>query len=176
MDLIKTPNPSFDKKLFLQSLAKQDQPVEFKITGVGNIFKSKMNGNPHFFIEMEILTDFPDCKTYELDLTGKHLINADGTKNIVNINAKGEIMGFPYQLVPSEEPEKYTISNKTNLFNLVNYAFITKGIVSEGNQQGFNNVTFDEIKEALLGLEFKATSILHTKTRYNPYYKLVPVK
>ena len=176
MDLIKTPNPSFDKSLFLKSLAKQDQPVEFKITGVGNIFKSKMNGNPHFFIEMEILTDFLNCATYELDLVGNHLINDDGTKNIVKINAKGEIIGFPYQLVPSTEPEKYTVSNKTNLFSLLNYAFITKGIVGDGNQQGFNNVTFDEIKEALLDLKFKGTSILHTKTRYNPYYKLVPVK
>lgn len=176
MDLIKTPNPAFDKKLFLKSLAKQDQPVEFKITGVGNIFKSKMNGNPHFFTEMEILTDFPDCETYELDLMGKHLVTEDGTKNIVKINAKGEIIGFPYQLVPSTEVEKYTVSNKTNLFSLLNHAFITKGIVAEGNQQGFNNVTFDEIKEALLDLEFKGISILHTKTRYNPYYKLVPVK
>lgn len=128
-----------------------------------------MNGNPHFFIEMEILTDFPDCETYELDLMGKQLVTEEGTKNIIKINAKGEIIGFPYQLVPSTEPENYTVSNKTNLFSLLNHAFITKGIVAEGNQQGFNNVTFDEIKEALLDLEFKGISIFILKTRYNPY-------
>jgi len=52
MDLIKTPNPAFDKTLFLQSLAKYNKPVNFKITEVRNILKSKMNGNPNFFVEM----------------------------------------------------------------------------------------------------------------------------
>lgn len=175
MDLIKTPNPAFDKTLFLRSLAKYNKPVDFKITGVGNIFKSKMNGKPNFFVEMEILSDFPDCKVYELDLIGEPKKNEDGTKSIIKINAKDNIIGFPYQLVPSREPELYTISNKTNLFSLLNYAFINKGIVEPSNQDGFNNVSFDEITEALLGLEFKGISILIEKTTYNPYYKLVPL-
>ena len=70
MDLIKEPNPAFSKQLFLQSLYELGKPVQFKILRTGNIYKSKMNGKPNFMVEMEILTDFPDCKVYVLDLIG----------------------------------------------------------------------------------------------------------
>ena len=60
MDLIKEPNPAFNKQLFLQSLHKTDNPVHFKVLKLGNIFKSKQNGKPNFFVEMEILSNF-DC-------------------------------------------------------------------------------------------------------------------
>lgn len=52
---------------------------------------------------------------------------------------------------------------------------LLKRITAEGNQQGFNNITFDELKEALTGLEFWATSLYIEKTNYKPYYKFVPV-
>ena len=38
---------------------------------------------------------------------------------------------------------------------------LLKRITAEGNQQGFNNITFDELKEALTGLEFWAKSVLY---------------
>lgn len=174
MDLIKEPNPSFDKQLFLQSLHKNDEPVQFKVLKLGNIFKSKMNGKPNFFVEMEILSNF-DCKVMELDLIGYPAKDDDGNKITKTINVKNQVIGLPYQLVPAREPDKYNISNKTNLFPIVNYGFICKEIVPEGNQQGFNNVTFDELKEALTGLEFWAKSVYIEKTTYKPYYKFVPV-
>ena len=58
MDLIKEPNPAFNKQLFLQRLHKTDNPVHFKVLKLGNIFKSKQNGKPNFFVEMEILSNF----------------------------------------------------------------------------------------------------------------------
>ena len=175
MDLIKEPNPAFNKQLFLQSLYEYDKPVQLKILSTGNVFKSKMNGKPNFFIEMEILTDFPDCKVMDLDLIGEPKKNEDGSKKVIKINAKDEIIGIPYELKPAKEPELYNISNKTNLFSILNYAFITKGIVKAGNQQGFNNVSYDEIREALTGLVFCSKVVLVEKTTYKPYYKLVPV-
>lgn len=175
MELIKEPNPAFDKQLFLQSLYNNKEPIQFKVLKLGNIFKSRMNGKPNFFIEMEILTDF-NCKIMELDLIGNPAKDDDGNKIVKTVNVKNQVIGLPYQLVPAREPDKYNISNKTNLFSIVNYGFICKEIVPEGNQQGFNNVTFDELKEALTGLEFKATVIYIEKTTYKPYYKFVPVK
>lgn len=174
MDLIKEPNPAFEKQLFLKSLYDYNQPVQFKVLKLGNIFKSKMNGKPNFFVEMEILSNF-DCKIMELDLIGYPAKDDDGNKIIKTQNVINQVVGLPYQLVPAREPEKYNISSKTNLFPIVNYAFINKEIVPEGNQQGFINVTFDELKEALTGLEFKATVIYIEKTTYKPYYKFVPV-
>lgn len=58
MELIKEPAPIFEKKLFLKSLHEYKEGVNFKILKVGNIFKSKMNGKPNFFIDMEILSNF----------------------------------------------------------------------------------------------------------------------
>lgn len=176
MDLIKEPNPAFNKQLFLKSLHDLDKPVQFRVLKLGNIFKSKMNGKPNFFVELEILTDFPDCEIYELDLIGYPKRNDDGTKSTIKINAKDEIIGLPYELKPSREPELYNISNKTNLFSILNYAFINKGIVKAGNQQGFNNVSYDEISQALTGLVFWGKVVLIEKTTYKPYYKLVPTE
>ena len=176
MDLIKESNPSFDKSLFLESLADYNKPVHFKIMRVGNVFRSKINGKPNFFIDLEIISEFPNCKIYELDLLGNPIINEDGSKSIVEINAKSEIISLPYSLQPAKNPNVYVVSNKTNLFTILNYGFIKKGIISEGNHQGFNNVSFDEIKKALIDLEFKGKAILIEKTNFNPYYKLVPVE
>ena len=176
MELIKEPNPAFNKSLFLESLAGLEDPIKIRINYVGNVFISKMNGSPNFFVEMEILTDFPNCKVLDLDLIGRTQYNEDGSKKVTKINAKDEIIGFPYPLVPTREPEVYKISNKTNLFSLANYAFIKKGIVPAGNRKGFDKVSFKTLKEALTGLELKVTSVLHEKTQYKPYYKLIPVE
>ena len=174
MELIKEPNPAFDKQLFLQSLYKKDEPVQFKVLKLGNIFKSKMNGNPNFFIEMEILSNF-DCEIMELDLIGYPAKDDDGNRITKTVNVINQVVGLPYQLVPAREPDKYNISSKTNLFPIVNYAFMSKEIVPFGNQQGFTNVTFDELKEALTGLTFKGMVVYIERTTYKPYYKFVPV-
>lgn len=175
MDLIKEPNPAFTKKLFLQSLHEYDKAVHFNIIKISNIFKSKMNGKPNFYVEMEILSDFPDCKIQELDLIGEPMKDEYGNNKVLKVNAKDEIIGLPYELKPARKPELYNVSNKTNLFSLLNYAFIIKGMVKEGNQQGFNNVSYDEIREALTGLTFWGKVVLVEKTTFKPYYKLIPI-
>lgn len=175
MDLIKEPNPSFDKQLFLKSLHEHDEPVEFKVLKLGNIYKSRQNGKPNFYVEMEILTDF-DCKIMELDLVGYPQEDDDGNKITKTVNVINQVVGLPFELKPARERGKYIISNKTNLFPIVNYAFIDKGIVPEGNQQGFNNVTFDELREALTGLFFWGKVVLVEKTTLKPYFKLVPIE
>lgn len=176
MDLIKEPNPAFNKQLFLQSLYELDKPVKLGIIKTGKVYKSKMNGKPNFFIEMEILSDFPDCKVYELDLIGYPKKDENGNKIVTKINAKDEIIGIPYELKPSREPELYNISNKTNLFSILNYACITKDIVKPGNLQGFKNVTYDEISQALTGVVFWGKVVRVEKTTYKPYFKLVPTE
>ena len=175
MELIKEPNPAFDKKWFLKSLHKLDKPIRFKINGIGNIYKSKMNGKPNFFVEMEILTDFPDCEILQLNEVGDPILNEDGNKLTTFINAKDEIIGIPYPLVPSRDPNLYVVSNKTNLFKILNPALISKEMVKPGNQKGINNISFEEITEALKGFQFTGKSVLIEKTTYNPYYQLITV-
>ena len=118
MDLIKEPNPAFDKTLFLQSLYKKDEPVQFKVLKLGNIFKSKMNGKPNFFVELEILSNF-DCKIMELDLIGYPQKDENGNKITKTVNVKNQVIGLPYPLVPAKEPDKYNISNKSLIYNII---------------------------------------------------------
>lgn len=174
MELIKEASPIFEKKLFLKSLHEYKEGVNFKILKVGNIFKSKMNGKPNFFIDLEILSNFK-CEILKLDGAGYPLKDKNGKKITNYINVKNMVIGLPYPLQTAREKGKYNISNKTNLFSLLNHAFIVKDIVNKNNLAGFNEVTFNEIETALTGLEFKGTSIYITKTNYNPYYKLVPI-
>ena len=176
MELIKEPNPAFNKQLFLQSLYELDKPVQLEVLKTGKVYKSKMNGKPNFFVEMEILTDFPDCKVYDLDLIGYPKRDDNGNKIVTKINAKDEIVGIPYELKKSNQPELYNVSNKTNLFSILNYAFISKGIVKAGNLQGFNNVSYEEISQALTGIVFWAKVVRVEKTTYKPYLKLVPTE
>ena len=77
---------------------------------------------------------------------------------------------------PAREPDQYNISNKTNLFSIFNYALIKKGTVKPGNLQGFKNVTYEEISQALTGLVFWGKVVLVEKTTYKPYFKLVPTE
>ena len=58
----------------------------------------------------------------------------------------------------------------------LNYAFKVKGIVPKSNTQGFDNISIEEIQEGLTGVTMKVRAELHTKTKYNPYLRLVAIE
>lgn len=175
MDLIQTRNPNLFKDMFLETLYEQKKTVELKILSVSGTYPSKVNDNDNFYIEAKILSDLPNCKGYEVDREGKAITDERGNKKIINVNATGEIISLPYQLKPTERQDLYKVSNKTNLFEILNYGLQVKGIVPKGNSQGFDNISIDEIQEGLIGVTMKVRAILHTKTKYKPYLKLTTV-
>lgn len=175
MELIKTSNRAILKDNFIKALATTEKPVKLHITSTGNLYTSKQYRNKqNFYINFEVLDNL-DCEVAtELDpSTNKPILTPTGDYNTTNKNIKGEIVGIPYGLTPNNDGNGYTITNKMNLYPIVNTCLISKGEVPKGNTYGFNSISFEEITEALQGVTFYAKSVLVTDTQYKPYYKLV---
>lgn len=175
MDLIQTRNPNLFKDMLLKTLYEQNKTIELQVLSVSGTYPSKVNDNDNFFIECKILSDLPDCKGYEVDGDDKPIKDERGNKKVISVNATGEIISLPYQLKPTERPDLYKVSNKTNLFELLNFGLQDKGLVPKGNSQGFDNISIEEIQEGLTGVTMKVRATLHTPTKYKPYLKLMVV-
>lgn len=175
MDLIQTRNPNLFKDMFLETLYESKKIVTLQILSVSGTFPSIVNDQDNFYIEAKILSDLPNCKGYEVDPEGKPITDERGNKKIIKVNATGEIISLPYQLKPTDRPDLYKVSDKTNLFELLNFGFQSKGIVPKGNSQGFDNISIEEIQKGLTGVTMKVRAVLHTKTKYKPYLKLTTV-
>jgi hypothetical protein len=174
MELLNEPNKAITKNLFLTSLYESKETIKVKIVNVGNVFNSKMNGKPNIFLDLLILTNF-ECKSLKLDPNHEPIKNDDGTNIIVKENILNNIVSMPYNLGVNERTrDNYVISNKSNLFNLINYCLIEKEKITANNRQGFS-LTEQEIKETLMGMVLNVTCQEITNTNFNPYLKLIPV-
>lgn len=78
---------------------------------------------------------------------------------------------MPYGLQETRQPNLYKVSNKSNLYELLNYGLKLNDEIPENNTKGFN-ITIEEIQENLKGIVFNVVSILEKETNYKPYYKL----
>ena len=175
MDLIQTRNPSLFKDMFQETLYEQKKAVTLEVLKVSKTYPSLVNDNDNFYIEAKILDDLPNCKGYEVDSEGKPIKDKRGKKTVITLNATGEIISLPYQLKPVGE-DLYKVSTSTNLYQILNYAFKVKGIVPKSNTQGFDNISIEEIQEGLQGVTMTVKSVLHTKTKYNPYLRLEAIE
>lgn len=174
MELIKEPNKALKKELFLNCLYKHAEPIELEIIKVSDVFKSKLNNQPNISVDIEILEDIKTL-SYKVNGAGEFIYTETGEKEIAIINGKNNIVSLFYPLVKTREENKYIVSSRSNLFPLLNYAFKKNGLVQPDNTQGFNNVTLQEMKEALTNLKFEGMSQLVTNTNFTPYYKLTPI-
>lgn len=175
MDLIQVRNPNLFKDMLQETLYEQKKTATLEVLKVSKAYPSLVNDNDNFYIECKILSDLPNCKGYEVDSEGKPIKDKRGNKKVITLNATGEIISLNYQLKPIGE-DLYKISTSTNLFQILNYAFKVKGIVPSNNTQGFNNITIEEIQEGLTGVTMTVRSVLHTKTKYNPYLRLEAIE
>ena len=175
MDLIQTRNPNLFKDMFQETLYEQKKTATLEVLKVSGTYPSLVNDNDNFYVECKILSDLPNCKGYEVDSNGKAIKDQRGNKTVITLNATGEIISLPYQLKPVGE-DLYKVSTSTNLFQILNYAFKSKGIVPQSNNKGFDNITIEEIQEGLTGVTMKVKSELNTKTKYNPYLRLIAIE
>ena len=175
MDLIQVRNPNLFKDMLQETLYEQKKTATLEVLKVSKAYPSLVNDNDNFYIECKILSDLPNCKGYEVDSEGKPIKDKRGNKKVITLNATGEIISLNYQLKPVGE-ELYKVSTSTNLFQILNYAFKVNGLVPSNNTQGFNNITIEEIQEGLKGVTMTVRSVLHTKTKYNPYLRLEAIE
>ena len=170
MELLNEPNDAITKNLFLSSLYEYKKPIKINIVNVGNVVKSKF-GKLNIFIDFKIISDFPNCSSLKLNANNEPETNENGNI-IIKVNAKNNIIGFPYSLQKTDKEKIYKVSNKANIFPLLNYALIKNGMIQKDNKQGFN-ISLQEIKESLINLNCCISCELITNTKYEPYFKLI---
>lgn len=173
MELLNEPNQAITKNLFLSSLKKHKEPIKIKIVNVGSIFKSKMSNKPNLFIDILILNHF-NCSMLKLDANNEPETKENNEPVIINENILNEIVSIPYNLTENKNnPNNYIVSNRSNLFNILNYCLQEKKLINANNNKGFN-ISEKEIKEALIDVVLYVKCELITNTNYKPYLKLIP--
>ena len=171
MELLKERNEAITKNLFLSSLYEQKEPIKINIVNVSNIIKSKF-GKLNIFIDMEILTDFKECRALKLNANNEPEKDKNGNDIIIKMNAINNIIGLPYTLTKTDKENIFKVSNKSNLFPILNHALIKNGVINPENKQGFN-ISLQEIQENLNNLVCFVSVIYVTNTDYEPYFKLI---
>ena len=162
VEIIKESNPDLNKNLFLKTLSNVDSGVSLQITRVSDAIASNRNKKEDFiYIDFIVLDDF----------TGKFILNNDGTVKDETININGEIIAIPFTLNEVDETGNYTIGRGKNLFNILNYGMKEKKMIPENNNSSIK-CNYDEIKSALMDLNFKGVGVLVNSKDFNDYYRL----
>ena len=171
MELLKEPNEAITKQLFLTSLYEHKEPIKIKIVHVSKLIKSKF-GKLNIFLDMEILTDFKECRALKLNANNESEKDNNGNDIIIKMNAINNIIGLPYTLTKTNQENIFKVSNKSNLFPILNHALIKNGVINPDNKQGFN-ISLEEIQENLNNLVCFVKVEHITNTDYEPYFKLI---
>lgn len=163
VEIIKESNDDLNKNLFLKTLAKANDGVNLQITRISDAIASKRRNKNEDFIYMDFLILG--------DLTGKFILNDDGTVKDETININGEIIAIPFTLNEVDESGNYTIGKGKNLFNILNYGMKEKKMIPVNNNSSIR-CNYDEIVAALSDLNFNATAKLVNSKDFNDYYRL----
>lgn len=143
MELVGSEHSTINSKDFLEALAGNE--IKLKITKVKPIKKSNYGKDYYININFQLLEQLEEYVKCSVVNIGFGLIGVD--------------------------QDKYKITFNTNLYPILNYAFITADIIPPHNAKDII-ASEKEIREVLMGLEFIATSKYVTETKFKPYYKL----
>ena len=176
VSLIIRPNRRIDSKLFLEAVTyyndRYNKPVHLRIIGVDIDEIELKTGTCHYMrLSIEIRHANFKCKAYymrdgTLDKTKTETVNAswETVQMRVKLNQYGTHSLNGNNL--------YKFETNHMLFDLINYAFIKREYVQEGNKQGIKNVRAEDIKNALLNLDVKVTiEKKHGQTKIMPVYE-----
>lgn len=150
-------------KLFLLSVKKwyNEKGLHMGIEKVSNLFDNKNDKNKKgFAVTSSILQEMPKCRVRKVDEKGQLVKKEDeetGEEKIVTeIVSDVEEVTFFFNVsqkgVDAENGE-FKVNPLSACYPLLNYAFIDRGDLPEGNTKGFI-CDIEEVKEALEGLEF----------------------
>lgn len=159
MELINEPTNQFNKNDFFKCLCEYGKAINIKCVEVSEVTKSKINNKPTLYLNMEILNQFD-------------IIKQDVNNNKVIINPLNQIVNLPYGLQETRQDNIYKVSNKSNLYELLNYALKVNNLIPANNSKGFN-INIEEIQDNLNNIVFNVKCVLEKETNYKPYYKLI---
>lgn len=169
-------------RLFLLSVRSwyNDSGILMGIERVSNLFANKNDANKRgIAVTFSILDDMPKCRARVIGEDGKPIMIEDETtgelkQKIEIIDDVQEVTFFFNVKMIDEEKNEFAINNKASCFPLFNYAFINGGDLPEDNKQGFI-CDIDELKDALVGLEFRGKEEDWSFSGGKPYQVLIPV-
>lgn len=173
-------------KLFLLSVKKwhNDEGLLMGIEKVSNLFANKNSKDKRgIAVTSSILGDMPKCRVRVIGDDGKPVMVEDEDtgeeKPKIEIVDDVQEVTFFFNIsikgLSDEEIEngEFKVNNKASCFPLFNYAFINSGDLPKGNNTGFI-CTIDELKDALVGLEFLGFEKDESFDGGKPYQVLIP--
>ena len=153
VDLIIYPNPRIDQQLLFESIkrynGRTDKPINMRILSSEIITDPNDEDQDILKLFLEIRNNIFKCKAYRME---------DGIldKNKTGwVKASFETVQICYTL-KKEWNNKYRVERNNPLFNLLNYGLQQRNRVTPGNNQGFKDLTYSEITNALDNLNFGA--------------------
>lgn len=155
MELIIYPNPRIDKALLLESIKmyskKTNKGVNMRI--LESIIKTHDLNE-----DIDVLQIFLEIRQYQFYCKAYDMQDGKVDKNkTVNVKASWETIPIYYTL-EKQGNDNYRVERDNELFYLLNYALQQRGKVMPGNNQGFKNLSYNEIINPLNNLNFKATA------------------
>lgn len=173
-------------KLFLLSVKKwhNEKGLLMGIEKVSNLFANKNSKDKRgIAVTSSILGDMPKCRVRVIGDDGKPVMVEDEDtgeeKQKVEVVDDVQEVTFFFNVsvkgLTKDEIEngEFKVNNKASCFPLFNYAFINSGDLPKGNNTGFI-CTIDELKDALVGLEFLAFEKDESFDGGKPYQVLIP--
>ena len=145
---------------------------------VSNLFANRNDSKKRgIAVTFSILQDLPKCRVRKIE-NGKVIMEEDELtgeeKPVIEIVDDVQEVTFFFNVkIEDEDKGEFSVNNKSSCFPLFNYAFIVTGGLPEGNTKGFI-CDIDELKEALIGLEFIGKEEDWSFSGGKPYQVLIP--
>ena len=168
-------------RLFLLSVRSlyNEEGIPMGVERVSNLFANKNDSSKRgIAVTCSILEDMEKCRARVIGDDGKPVMIEDEEsgelkQKIVIIDDAQEVTFFFNVKIIDEEKNEFAINNKASCFPLFNFAFINSGDLPKDNKQGFI-CDVDELKDALMGLEFLGKEEDWSFSGGKPYQVLIP--
>lgn len=168
-------------KLFLLSVKswKNEQGLRMGVEKVSNLFANKNDAKKRgIAVTLSLLEEMEKCRVRELDANGRPVmvedeLTGEEKQKIIISDDVQEVTFFFNVKLEDEEKNEFSVNPKSSCFPLFNYAFMNEGSLPQGNTKGFI-CDIDELKDALVGLEFQAFEEDWSFSGGKPYQVLIP--
>ena len=166
-------------RLFLNSIKKwhNKDGVPLVVESVGKLVESDKEGEVSIPVEFGIEGDMPKCFARVIDDKGEVVKIEDEfgeeKDKIETISNPENVTGWFKMRIEDPENDEFKVFNLGSFFPLLNYAFIQSGDLPENNKKNII-FTYDELLDALEGLEFRCKTETRKFKGGKPYQVIIP--
>jgi len=164
-EVLEKKQPALTSRLFLNSIKTwHPEGIHCCASNIGKPQETDREDRVAVPVNLEICEDMPKCRARVIGEDGKVVKIEDEMgeeKDKIEIIENPEELTLWFNMnIENPENDEFKVYTMGSAFPLVNFAFINSGDVAEDNDKNLI-FTYDELVDALEGLEFKA----HTESR-----------